>query len=783
MNRMSRLAQALPVMLLLGLSVPAYSADPDSATVYEIQQGVYSAFTFVTCDSVVVTGVGFDGFFVAEQGGGPYNGIWVNQSIVPAVQRGDLVTVGGFYFEDSNNSIISASSGAGGFVTLQTQLASIPIADPVNVGEINSGSGTAEQWEGCLVTLDSTTSTGLIGGGEWTAIELDGEAPGETLIVDTLLGTYDFPGVGDTVVTLTGIMFYSGTDFKLEPRDNLDVLVSDAIPPSTITDLLATTGTYGGEIDLDWTSPGDDDTVGTALTYTIRYNTVAINDGNWGASNDVTGEPPPGAFGTPQSKTVPNLTPGQTYFFAMRSTDEFGNVSALSNSPSAIASTNPEFAFQVVFGNLHSHSALSDGTGTLNTAYTHARDTANIDVLSVTDHSHYLTTSEYNSILSTAAAFTETGVFVALAGQEMGIANSSGYGHMSVWNASQVAPSSAFTNLTNAYNFLVSEGVPGGFNHPEPMNGGSNFNNLAYVFQYDHNINTIEVRNGKRSTNYQSRYLQALANGWHIGAVANQDNHNGLWGDQPNPNAGNDIYLTGMLVDSLAVDGVLDAIWNRRTYATEINPPSDRVILRYKAGGVGGSTVWMGAIDTVSTTEIAFDVEGSASTGFQTLQLWRNGLIVKSDLLGSVSSFNWTYTDTVPTDNTNYYYFVKIIQNDQDATWSSPIWFNVNTSIATDVAGGSVPRKLELHQNRPNPFNPTTMIRFEIPSKAKTRLEIYDVSGRLVRTLVDGEIAAGTHEATWDGTDNVGHNVSSGVYFYRVLAAGKTENRKMLLLR
>ncbi len=782
MNRCKKMVLWLPLLFIFASSGAAH-ADPGNATIYEIQQGVYASFTYVTCDSIVVMGVGPTGFFVAEQGGGPYNGAYVNYGDLPFVARGDLITLGGWYYEDSGNTIINATVASGGTISVTSQGNALPSATALTVGDINTGSGSAEQWEGCLVTLDSTTSVGSLGGGTWAAIEIDGDSPGETLYVDTLLSDGSAPAIGDTVVSLTGLMFYGSSEFKLEVRNQYDVLVADNIAPSDIADLAAATGTYGGEVDLAWTAPGDDAATGTAFSYTVRYDTSPINGGNWGSANDVAGEPVPDTAGTAQAMVVKNLVPGQLYYFAVKAQDEFGNMTGVSNSPSATASTNPEFSYQVVFGNLHSHTALSDGIGTLTQAWTYARDTANIDVLSITDHSHHLSTAEYNSILSNALAFTQSGVFVALAGQEMGIGNASGYGHMSVWNASQVAPSSAFTNLTNAYGFFVTEGVPGGYNHPEPMNGGSNFNDLAHVFQYDNYINTIEVRNGKRSSSYESRYLQALSNGWHIGAVANQDNHNGEWGDQENWSSGDDIYLTGMLVDSLATDGVLDAIFNRRVYATEINPINDRVNLLFKASAGASGTIWMGSIDTVATTALDFVVEATAASDFQLVQVYKNASLYVSEATGNTSDLNWTFSDTVAQGETNFYH-IRLRQADQDYTWSSPIWLTADTTLATGIAGGgNVPRPLELHQNSPNPFNPVTTIAFTTPSRGRATLEIYDVSGRLVRTLVEGTVDAGRHERLWDGTDAIGHEVGSGLYFYRVTFGTESKSRKMLLVR
>jgi hypothetical protein len=99
--------------------------------------------------------------------------------------------------------------------------------------------------------------------------------------------------------------------------------------------------------------------------------------------------------------------------------------------------------------------------------------------------------------------------------------------------------------------------------------------------------------------------------------------------------------------------------------------------------------------------------------------------------------------------------------------------------IATD----DTPHVNSLAQNYPNPFNPSTTISFSVRESGPVRLVVYDVSGARVRTLLDEETSAGEHFVTWDGTNNAGHSVASGVYFYRLQAAGFTETRKMVVMK
>jgi hypothetical protein len=91
--------------------------------------------------------------------------------------------------------------------------------------------------------------------------------------------------------------------------------------------------------------------------------------------------------------------------------------------------------------------------------------------------------------------------------------------------------------------------------------------------------------------------------------------------------------------------------------------------------------------------------------------------------------------------------------------------------------------ELALHQNHPNPFNPSTTIAFTLPEKVHTKLTIYNIAGKLVKTLTNRPLDAGLHETVWDGTDGRGSSVSSGVYFYRLKAGDKMLTRKMVLLK
>jgi hypothetical protein len=106
-------------------------------------------------------------------------------------------------------------------------------------------------------------------------------------------------------------------------------------------------------------------------------------------------------------------------------------------------------------------------------------------------------------------------------------------------------------------------------------------------------------------------------------------------------------------------------------------------------------------------------------------------------------------------------------------------------SAVTGVDGGALaPSEFALLQNYPNPFNPSTTIGFSVSQGGSVLLDIYDLTGRHVRTLLGGHVAAGRHSVQWDGRDERGSAAASGVYFYRLsTGANSVASKKMLLMK
>lgn len=105
---------------------------------------------------------------------------------------------------------------------------------------------------------------------------------------------------------------------------------------------------------------------------------------------------------------------------------------------------------------------------------------------------------------------------------------------------------------------------------------------------------------------------------------------------------------------------------------------------------------------------------------------------------------------------------------------------DIATSVEDEI---QIPQGVSLDQNYPNPFNPSTTISFKIPQKSKVFLEIFDIFGKRIKTLLDTELDLGKYSVEWNGVDEKGNQVSSGIYFYRLVVGNYSLTKKMILIR
>lgn len=144
------------------------------------------------------------------------------------------------------------------------------------------------------------------------------------------------------------------------------------------------------------------------------------------------------------------------------------------------------------------------------------------------------------------------------------------------------------------------------------------------------------------------------------------------------------------------------------------------------------------------------------------------------------------FVDTTAAMDTTYSYAITTFISGQpslEGTGSDTLTIDTVTDIRSESVAENTPKKFFLYPAYPNPFNPATTIRYDVRNTSEVRIEIFNVLGQKVRTLVDEQKLAGTYTAVWDGQNDSGEAVASGVYLYRMVAKQFVTSRKLLLLR
>lgn len=188
----------------------------------------------------------------------------------------------------------------------------------------------------------------------------------------------------------------------------------------------------------------------------------------------------------------------------------------------------------------------------------------------------------------------------------------------------------------------------------------------------------------------------------------------------------------------------------------------DKVLLEWSAASQSNNLGWE---VYRSLDEVVFERVGELVQGHGTTEEFRS----------------YGFVDTqLPTADVLYYYLKQI---DLDGTTSRSNTVQVLVS-PTAIAAQIIPTVTALQQNYPNPFNPETTISFDLSEDAVVNLTIYDITGQVVRTLINGEHASvGAYKKAWDGMNDQGFKVGSGVYFYRLKAGKFVAEKKMTLLQ
>jgi len=148
------------------------------------------------------------------------------------------------------------------------------------------------------------------------------------------------------------------------------------------------------------------------------------------------------------------------------------------------------------------------------------------------------------------------------------------------------------------------------------------------------------------------------------------------------------------------------------------------------------------------------------------------------------SAFDTTYTDTMVTIGNTYYYYVTAVASGMESDPSDTVSTTVQAPVGIKVNwGDGIPVTFAMEQNYPNPFNPVTTIRYQLPKSANVHLAVYNMLGQKVKTLVNENQPAKYYSIQWNGLNETGSKVASGIYLYRIEAGDYIKTNKMLLLK
>lgn len=331
--------------------------------------------------------------------------------------------------------------------------------------------------------------------------------------------------------------------------------------------------------------------------------------------------------------------------------------------------------WNLYFGQLHAHTDISDGAGSVEEAFQYASQVDGLDFFAVTDHSDSFDNADMGAIdadgadisadwaAGKQAAASVTGEdFVGLFGFEMTWPEDKQLGHISTFNTPgwQTRDQEAFTNVTaaleNYYKALTA--VPGSasqFNHPDDIHGDfERFDH--YSPQYDAAVSLLEVA-GEDGVVDCEYYDLALDKGWHVAPTNNQNNHNGQWGDASDAR-------TVVLAKSLTEEALYAAMKDRRVYATQ---DSDLAIYYELNGTVMGSIIPKS--ESAAVTVFLSDPTDEAIGNVEVVT--DGGAVLVSEYVETPSQVL-----ELSASCGHSYYYLRITQPDGDVAVTAPVWMD-----------------------------------------------------------------------------------------------------------
>ena len=243
-----------------------------------------------------------------------------------------------------------------------------------------------------------------------------------------------------------------------------------------------------------------------------------------------------------------------------------------------------------------------------------------------------------------------------------------------------------------------------------------------------------------------------------------------------------------------ALDGI-NSVWNEidktlpDAWCTSLTtePDNPGIIFATFSGYLQGDKVYKSTNYGQSWVNISGDLPNIPVTSLLVNPNYFQNLILGTDLgifSSSNGGINWVLDNkgmsNVPVSEMHY----RVSDNTIFAATHGRGLFSASLSI-TNVSNenNKLPNSFALLQNYPNPFNPSTTIKYSLPENKNIKITVYDINGNEIKTLVSGSIEAGEHSVTWNGKNNFGTQVASGIYFYSLVADGFIQTKKLVLLK
>ncbi|MCX6224149.1 MAG: CehA/McbA family metallohydrolase [Bacteroidia bacterium] len=423
--------------------------------------------------------------------------------------------------------------------------------------------------------------------------------------------------------------------------------------------------------------------------------------------------------------------------------------------------------FNVYYGHLHNHCNISDGVQTPDYAYNYAKTTGDLDFFSLSDHSSAISSLEWTAMKTAADKYNEANIFTAFAGFEW---TDTYLGHVAVINSTNyITTATPYNTFTGLCTWLNSNECVAFFNHPGRNNStGLEFSHFTTT--PTEKIVGMELWNktDKFPIYYYtdgyytgdgnlSWYDEALKRGWKIGASGSEDNHSGTWGT--------------MAASKLAVlspannrTEIMNALKAKRFFTTY----DKNLALSFKINGNEmGSTVIAGSY------KVEIQASDADNEVFKQIQLLRNGVVINTMTLNIANPailLNLNCYD-------GEYYYVRVIQEDNDEAISSPIQISGGSANIPPIVALTSPAN---GFSLPEPATITMSATASDPDGSITKVEFYQGTTLLGEDLVSpynfsiSGLTAGTYNLTAKATDNSGASTTSGVVTITVTAPTPT---------